>query len=117
MKLAESWVEGIPGNAAVEHFHDEVEEDDDVDEAQDGCGGVRWQSYVLKKAHTSNKQLHELAREVKGVQKRLGRKLTGRQYKAIFDNSASASKPFLRPDHDYFAEFLAKLDCVTVPKG
>ena len=117
MKLTESWVEDIPGNAAVEHFHDEVEEDDDVDEAQDGCCGVVWQAYVLKKAQTSNKQLHELAREVKGVQKRLGSELTDQQYKTIFDKWAAASKPFLRPGHDYFTEFLAKLDCVTVPKG
>src|SRR6266516_4834197 len=29
----------------------------------------------------------------------------------------AASRPFLRPTHDYFGEFLAKLDCVTVPKG
>src|SRR5205823_4029545 len=28
-----------------------------------------------------------------------------------------ASKPFLRPGHDYFTDLLAKLDCVTVPKG
>ena len=28
----------------LRHFHDEVEEDDEVDEAQDGCGGVVWQS-------------------------------------------------------------------------
>jgi hypothetical protein len=27
------------------------------------------------------------------------------------------SRPFLRQDHDYFTEFLAKLDCVIVPKG
>jgi len=27
------------------------------------------------------------------------------------------SQPFLRVGHDYFTEFLAKLDCVTIPKG
>jgi hypothetical protein len=42
------------------HFHDEVEEHDEVDEAKDGCGGVVWQPYVLRKPHTSNKMLHEL---------------------------------------------------------
>ena len=26
------------------------------------------------------------------------------------------SQPFLRVGHDYFTEFLAKLDCVTIPK-
>src|SRR5262249_22133435 len=25
--------------------------------------------------------------------------------------------PFLRPGHDYFTELLAKLNCVTVPRG
>jgi hypothetical protein len=92
-------------------FHDEV------DEAKDGCGGVVWQPYVLKKAHTSNKLLHELAREIRGVEKRRNRKLNGTQYKAIFAKWELASKPFLRPGDDYFTALLAKLDCVTVPKG
>jgi len=117
MKLAESWVEDAPARTALEGFHDEVEEVDEVDEAKDGCGGVVWQPYVLKKAHTSNKQLHELAREIRGVEKRLGKKLTASRYKQIFDNWEAASQPFLRPGHDYFTEALAKLDCVTVPKG
>jgi hypothetical protein len=78
---------------------------------------VQWSLYVLKKNRTSNKQLHELAREIKGVEKRRGRKFTTRQYRLIFDKWAAASKPHLSPDHDYFTEFLAKLDCVTVPRG
>ena len=77
---------------------------------------MAWQPYVLTKVNTSNKMLHELAREVRGVEKRRGEKLTA-QYKAIFDKWESASRPFLRAGHDYFTEFLAKLDCVTVPKG
>src|SRR5262249_11509441 len=86
-------------------------------EAKDGCGGVAWQPYVLKKPNTSNKQLHELAREIRGVEKRRLRRLTVTHYKRIFDRWESASQPFLKPGHDYFTEFLAKLDCVTVPKG
>ena len=39
MKLAESWVEDTPTGAALEGFHDEVEEHDEVDEAKDGCRG------------------------------------------------------------------------------
>ena len=35
----------------------------------------------------------------------------------IFDKWEFESRPFLRQDHDYFTEFLAKLDCVTIPKG
>jgi hypothetical protein len=117
MKLAESWIEDAPATTALEAFHDEVEEHDEEDEAKDGCGGVVWQPYVLKKPHTSNKMLHELAREIRGVEKKRGKKLTAAQYKTIFDKWERASRPFLRTGHDYFPEFLAKLDCVTVPKG
>jgi len=117
MKLAESWVEHLPTATALEGFHDEVEEHDEVDEAKDGCGGVDWQQYVLKKPHTSNKKLHELAREIRGVEKTHGKKLTVAQYKMIFDKWEYASRPFLKAGHDYFTEFLAKLDRVTVPKG
>jgi hypothetical protein len=116
-KLADSWVEDTPTATALEDFHDEVEEHDEGDEAKDGCGGVAWQPYVLKKTQTSNKLLHELAREIRGVEKKRGEKLTVAQYKAIFDKWESASRPFLRPRHDYFTELLAKLDLVTVPKG
>jgi hypothetical protein len=117
MKLAESWVEDAPTPTALEAFHDEVEEHDEGDEAKDGCGGVVWQPYVLKKPRTSNKMLHELAREIRGVEKRCGKKLTVARYKAIFGKWEDASRPFLREGHDYFTELLAKLDCVTVPKG
>jgi hypothetical protein len=117
MKLAESWIEDAPTGTGLHGFHDEVEEVDEVDEAKDGCGGGGWQEYVLEKHHTSNKGLLELAREIRGVEKRRGRRLRATQYKAIFDKWESASRPFLRTGHDYFTEFLAKLDCVTVPKG
>ena len=117
MKLAHSWVEDAPITTASEVFHDEVEELDEVDEVEDGCGGVAWQQYMLKKPHTTNKLLHELAREIRGVEKRRGKKLTVAHYKSICGKWESASRPFLRPGHDYFTEFLAKLDCVTIPKG
>jgi hypothetical protein len=117
MKLAESWVADVSATTASETFHDEVEEHDEVDEAEDGCGGVEWQPHVLKKPQTSNKLLHELAREIRGVEKKRGKKLATAQYKTIFDRWESASRPFLRPGHDYFIELLARLNCVTVPKG
>ena len=72
---------------------------------------------MLKKLHTSNKMLHQLAREVRGVEKQRGKKLTVAQYKTICGKWEDASRPFLREGHDYFTEFLAKLDLVTVPKG
>jgi len=117
MNLADSWLEDVLSLPASEPFHDEVEEVEEVDEARDGCGGVGWQPYVLKKRHTSNKLLHELAREVRGVEKRRGKKLTVARYKTICGKWEEASQSFLREGHDYFTEFLAKLDCVTVPKG
>jgi hypothetical protein len=117
MKLADSWLEDTPTDIASECFHDEVEEVDDLDEAKDGCGGVVWQPYVLKKPHTSYKMLLELAREIKGIEKKRGRKLRVTQYKRVFDKWEAASRRFLRPSYDYFTEFLAKLNCVTVPKG
>jgi hypothetical protein len=117
MKLANSWVEDAPTATVLEAFHDEVEEHDEVDEAKDGCGGVAWQQYVLKKPRTSNKMLHELAREIRGVEKERRKKLTTTHYKTIFDKWEAASRPSLRAGHDYFTELLAKLDCVTVPKG
>jgi hypothetical protein len=117
VKLAESWVEDAPLEPALAGFHDEVEEHDEVDEAKDGCGGVEWQPYVLRKPQTSNKLLHELAREIRGVEKKRGKKFAVAQYKAVFGKWESASRSFLRPGRDYFTEFLAKLDCVTVPKG
>jgi hypothetical protein len=117
MKLVDSWPGDTPTGTASECFHDEVEDVDEIDEAKDGCGGVLWQPFVLKKPRTSNKMLHELAREIRGIEKKRGKKLTVTQYKGIFDKWESASRPFLRAEHDYFPEFLAKLDLVTVPKG
>jgi hypothetical protein len=117
MKLANSWIQDAPTVRALEAFHDKVEEHDEVDEAKNGCGGVAWQPYGLKKPHTSNKMLHELAREIRGVEKKRGRKLLPAQYKAICDKWEAASRPFLRAGHDYFSELLAKLDCVIIPKG
>jgi len=72
---------------------------------------------VLTERHTSNKMLHELAREVRGMENQLGKKLGTTTYKAICREWEAASRSFLQPGQDYLTEFLAKLDCVTVPKG
>jgi len=117
MKLAHSWPEVAPTAAPSLQLYDESEEYDEVDESKDGCGGVKWRKYVLNKGHTSDTILFELAREVRGVEQRRGKSLTVTQYKAICDKWEDASRRFLRKGHDYFPEFLAKLDRVTMPKG
>jgi hypothetical protein len=98
-------------------LYDEYEEYDELDDSKDGCGGVQWWKYVLNKSRTSNKMLHELAREVRGVETKRGKPLPGTQYKTICDKWEDASRSFLRPNTDYFAKFLAKLSSVTIPKG
>jgi hypothetical protein len=90
---------------------------DELDESKDGCGGVCWWKYVLKKPRASNKMLHELARAVRGVEIKRGKPLTFTQYKTIFSKWEDGSRPFLRKGHDYFTEFLAKLSIVTMPEG
>ena len=98
-------------------MYDEYEEYDEVDESKDGCGGVQWWKYVLNRSRTSNKMLHELARDVKGIEKKSGKLLIVTQYKTICSKWEDASRSFLRPNTDYFVKFLAKLSSVTMPKG
>ena len=117
MKLANSWPEVAPTAVPSEQLYDESEESDEVDESKDGCGGVCWGQYVLNRPRTSNKMLHELARDVRGVEKKRRKLLTVTQYKTICDKWEGASRPFLRKGVDYFAKFLAKLGSVTTPKG
>jgi hypothetical protein len=117
MKLANSWSDVVPAAEPSGQLYDESEEYDEVDESKDGCGGVCWWQYVLNKSRTSNKMLHELARDVRGVEKRRGKPLTGTQYKTICTKWEDASRSFLRPNTDYFVKFLAKLGSVTTPKG
>lgn len=115
--LADSWVETALQSTLSSHFHDEVEEHDERDEVEDGCGGVQWHLHVLTAKGTSSKMLHELAREIKGVEAIRWKSLGTAQYKLICDKWEAASKAFTTPGKDYFTELLAKLSCVTVPKG
>ena len=117
MKLANSWAQEAPTTTPLGQLYDESEESDEVDESKDGCGGVCWGEYVLNRPLTSNKMLHELARDVRGVEKKRRKLLTVTQYKTICDKWEDASRPFLRKGVDYFAKFLAKLGSVTTPKG
>src|SRR5207248_8102821 len=98
-------------------LYDEVDEYDELDESKDGCGGVEWWKYLLKEPSTSNRMLHELARDVRGVELKRGKPLTLTQYKTIYSKWEEPSLRFLRKKHDYFTEFLSKLSIVTMPKG
>ena len=117
MKLANSWPEEAPTAIPSGQLYDESEEYDEVDESKDGCRGVEWWKYVLNKPCTSNDVLFELARDVRGVEKRQGKQLELRQYKTIYSKWEEASRRFLRKGHDYLTEFLAALDRVAMPKG
>jgi hypothetical protein len=117
MKLANSWAEEAPTTTPSGQLYDEYEEYDELDESKDGCGGVQWSQYVLHKRCTSNDVLFDLARDVRGVEKRLGKQLELRQYRMIHRKWEDASRQFLRKGHDYFTEFLAALDRVCMPKG
>jgi hypothetical protein len=117
MKLANSWPEVAPTAAPARQLYDESEEYDEVDESKDGCGGVEWWKYVLNKPSTSNDVLFDLARDVRGVEKRQRKQLQLRQYKTIYSKWEDASRRSLRKGHDYFTEFLAALDRVCMPKG
>jgi hypothetical protein len=117
VKLAHSWPEVAPTKTPFGQLYDEYEEYDELDESKDGCGGVQWCKYVLNKSRTSNKMLHELARDVRGVERRCGKPLTQAQYKTICEKWETASRPYLRKGVDYFTRFLAKLSSVTMPKG
>jgi hypothetical protein len=117
MKLANSWPEETPTTIPCEQLYDESEEYDEIDESQDGCGGVQWWLYVLKEPRTSYTMLLELARDVRGVEKKRGKGLTVVEYKTIHGKWAHASQPHLRQNHDYFTEFLSKLNSVIMPKG
>lgn len=115
--MAKSWTGKYPNLESKGDFHDEGEEIDEAEEGEDVSRWVGVAEYVLRKARTSNKMLHELARAVRGVEMRRGKPFSSLGYKTIFDQWEAPSKPFLRVGQDYFTEFLTKLDYVTNPKG
>jgi hypothetical protein len=117
MKLVNSWPEEAPAVVPLGQLYDESEEYDELDESKDGCGGVQWWKYVLKAPGTSNLKLFQLAQHVRGVEKRRGKPFTLTQYKTICTKWEDASRPFLRANENYFMNFLAKLNSVTVPGG
>jgi len=69
---------------------------------------------------TAKKGLWQLARDLRAVEKRIGRKLSNRELMLVFDEWHRLSQPFLDPQKtrdDYLAAFLAKPAKVRVPTG
>jgi hypothetical protein len=68
----------------------------------------------------AKKALWQLARDLRAVEKRIGRKLSNAELMQVFDRWHELSQPFLDPAKtrdDYLAAFLAKPAKVRVPTG
>jgi len=68
----------------------------------------------------AKKGLWQLARDVRAVEKQIGRKLSNGELMRVFDECHQLSQPFLdpaKPRDDYLAAFLAKPAKVRVPTG
>jgi len=69
---------------------------------------------------TAKKALWQLARDLRAVEKRFGRKLSNRELMQMFSEWHRLSQPFLDPQKtrdDYLAAFLAKPAKVRIPTG
>jgi hypothetical protein len=70
--------------------------------------------------NTAKKGLWQFARDLRAVEKRLGRKLSNSELMLSFDEWHRLSQPFLDPQKtrdDYLAAFLAKPAKVRIPTG
>ena len=102
---------------------EEPEETDETDERED-VEGVVWGEIEqavdecrLYEPRTSNKLLFQLARRVRGIEKRCHYRLAPILLSRIFDKWEALSHNFLRPGNDYFVEFCEKLALVRQPYG
>ena len=72
------------------------------------------------KRTTAKKGLWQLARDLRAVEERIGRKLSNGELMLMFDEWHRLSQPFLDPQKtrdDYLAAFLAKPGKVRIPTG
>jgi hypothetical protein len=77
-------------------------------------------SNACRQRGSEKKTLWQLARDLKAIQKKAGRKLTNREQMLMFNEWHRLSEPFLdsRPTReDYLAAFLAKPAKVRIPTG
>jgi hypothetical protein len=65
----------------------------------------------------ADRKRFKLARDVAGVEKRIGRKLTMAELRRTCDEWERVSAPFLNACDDHFTKFLAELTKVRVPTG
>jgi DNA-binding transcriptional ArsR family regulator len=102
---------------------EETEEIDETDERED-VEGVVWgeirqavDECRLLAPQTSNKLLFQLARRVRGIEKRFHYRFAPILLRKIFDKWETLNHNFLRSGHDYFVEFCEKLTLVRQPYG
>lgn len=123
--LAKAWNESPVGILSSDFRNevDEYKEEEEVKEGEDGVVGgggevaVDWEACVLTECSTSNRKLFDLARKVRTHERLCGISLSPKECQEVFIKWESASKLYLRSRHDYFTEFLAKLESVKIPEG
>jgi hypothetical protein len=87
-------------------------------ELEKGLAGLARRSACTSAEDVPEKKRFKLARDVRAVEKRIGRDLTAAELRRTCDKWEAASTPFLGwDDEDHFAKFLAELTKVRVPTG
>lgn len=71
----------------------------------------------LKEPNSSNRGLFALARRIRAIESSSGVKLGHRDLAWCFERWYNSNQQFLRPENDYFIEFLVKLNAVRFPYG
>lgn len=105
---------------------EEIEEIEDTEEAEetDVVGEEVWkeitsaiEASTLTSLRSSNGPLFTLARRVRGVERRHNLRFSPILLLEFFESWKARNEIFLRPAHDYFTEFLVKLQAVKQPWG
>jgi hypothetical protein len=80
--------------------------------------GLAMRNACTRAEDVPEKKRFKLARDVRAVEKRIGRDLTAAELRRTCDKWEAASTPFVGwDDEDHFAKFLAELTKVRVPTG
>lgn len=135
IQLTETWKETVPdvldqpiqyilvGNAHCTEETEEAEETYEIEEIDVG-GRELWEEFekiidnhALSTNHTSNRVLFGLARHLRGFEKKYECRLGPTLLVEILESWKRKNESFLRPNHDYFCEFLVKLQAVQFAWG